>query len=42
MSESRNTPRIAGTTTAGSRFPERPVCGASRRERVPNAAHDIP
>ncbi|WP_260434832.1 MULTISPECIES: hypothetical protein [unclassified Burkholderia] len=42
MPESWNTTRIAGTTTAGSRFPGRLACGASRRERVPNAAHDIP
>lgn len=42
MSEGWSTLRIAGTTTAGSRFPERPACGASRRERMPNAAHDTP
>ena len=32
---------LAGTTTAGSRFPERP-CGASQRERGSQAAHDVP
>ncbi|WP_275051760.1 hypothetical protein [Burkholderia metallica] len=42
MSDSWNTTRIAGTTTAGRRFPERPACGALQQERAPNAAHDIP
>lgn len=42
MSESWNTPRSAGTTPAGSRFPERPACGTSQRERAPRASHDIP
>jgi hypothetical protein len=42
MSESWNPTRTAGTTPAGSRFPERPACGASRRERTPIATHDIP
>ncbi|WP_264170263.1 MULTISPECIES: hypothetical protein [Burkholderia] len=42
MSDTRKTTRLAGTTTAGRRFPERPPCGASQRERVPIAAHDVP
>ncbi|WP_279613401.1 hypothetical protein [Burkholderia sp. BCC0405] len=42
MSERWNTARSAGTTPAGSRFPERPACGPSRQERAPQAAHDIP
>ncbi|WP_279573914.1 hypothetical protein [Burkholderia sp. D-99] len=42
MSESWNTARSAGTTPAGSRFPERPACGAPQRERALQATHDIP
>lgn len=42
MSESWNTARAAGTTLAGSRSPERCACGASQRERTPQATHDIP
>ncbi|VWC85093.1 MULTISPECIES: hypothetical protein [Burkholderia] len=42
MPESWNTARSAGTTPAGSRFPERPACGASQRERAPQATYDIP
>lgn len=42
MSERWNTARSAGTTPAGSRFPERPACDPSRQERAPRAAHDIP
>lgn len=42
MSESWNTARSAGTTPAGSRFPERPACGTSRRARASQATHDIP
>ncbi|VWB44865.1 hypothetical protein BLA15945_02056 [Burkholderia lata] len=42
MSESWNTARSAGTTPAGSRFPERPACGISRRARASQATHDIP
>ncbi|MDS0846326.1 hypothetical protein [Burkholderia cenocepacia] len=41
MSDTRRTTRLAGTTIAGSRFPERP-CGASQRERGSQAAHDVP
>ncbi|WP_282506727.1 hypothetical protein [Burkholderia cepacia] len=42
MSEDWNTTHLTGMTLAGSRFPERPACGASRREREPIATHDIP
>lgn len=42
MSESLNTTRPTGATPAGSRFPERPACGATPRERAPKAPHDIP
>ncbi|MEN8517855.1 hypothetical protein [Burkholderia sp. RS02] len=42
MSESWNTTRVTGTTPAGGRFPERPACGASQRERAAKATHDIP
>ncbi|KAF1031595.1 MAG: hypothetical protein GAK33_07435 [Burkholderia lata] len=42
MSESWNTARSAGTTPAGSRFPERPACGTSQRARAPQVSHDIP
>lgn len=42
MSESWNIARSAGTTPAGSRFPERPPRGASQRERASQATHDIP
>ncbi|WP_257786210.1 hypothetical protein [Burkholderia seminalis] len=42
MPDSMTTARIAGMTTAGSGFPERPACGALQREREPKAAHDIP
>ncbi|WP_265341760.1 hypothetical protein [Burkholderia pyrrocinia] len=42
MSESWNTTRSTGTTPAGRRFPERPACGASQRERATKATHDIP
>ncbi|WP_265334719.1 hypothetical protein [Burkholderia sp. BE17] len=41
MSESWNTAR-SGTMRAGGRFPERPACGASQRERAAKATHDIP
>ncbi|VWD02418.1 hypothetical protein BLA39750_02655 [Burkholderia lata] len=42
MSESFDTARSAGMAPAGSRFPERPACGTSQRERTPQASHDIP
>ncbi|MDR6500995.1 hypothetical protein ACPUER_30950 [Burkholderia sp. DN3021] len=42
MSESWKTTRITGKVPAGSRFPERPACGASRREHTAKATHDIP
>ncbi|HHX4054414.1 MAG: hypothetical protein ACN6QT_09440 [Burkholderia contaminans] len=42
MSDTRKAARLAGTTTAGSRFPERPACGASLRESGSRAAHDVP
>ncbi|WP_423759215.1 hypothetical protein [Burkholderia sp. NLJ2] len=42
MSESFNTTRLTGATPAGSRFPERPACGATLRECAPKAPHDIP
>ncbi|WP_279612227.1 hypothetical protein [Burkholderia sp. BCC0397] len=42
MSDTRKAVRLAGTTTAGSRFPERAACGAWQREHVPKAAHDVP
>jgi hypothetical protein len=42
MSESWNPTHITGTTPAGSRFTERPACGATQRERAPKAPHDIP
>lgn len=42
MPDTRKTARLAGTTTAGSRFPECPACGAWQRECVPKAAYDIP
>ncbi|WP_256978099.1 MULTISPECIES: hypothetical protein [unclassified Burkholderia] len=42
MSDTRKADRLAGTTTAGSRFPERPACGASQRESGSQAAHDVP
>lgn len=42
MSDIRKAARVVGTTTAGSRFPECPACGARQRERVSRAAHDIP
>ncbi|WP_256946636.1 MULTISPECIES: hypothetical protein [Burkholderia] len=42
MSDTRKAARGAGTTTAGSRVPERAACGASQRERGSQAAHDVP
>ncbi|HGL6721043.1 hypothetical protein NTJ56_03465 [Burkholderia contaminans] len=42
MSDTRKAARLAGTTPAGSRFPERPACGASLRESGSQAAHDVP
>lgn len=42
MSDTRKATRLAGTTTAGSRFPELPACGASLRESGSRAAHDVP
>ncbi|WP_321859087.1 hypothetical protein [Burkholderia cenocepacia] len=42
MSDTRKAARLAGTTTAGSRFPERPARGASQPERGSQAAHDVP
>ena len=41
MSDTRKADRLAGTTTAGSRFPS-PACGASQRESRSQAAHDVP
>ncbi|WP_275924002.1 hypothetical protein [Burkholderia sola] len=42
MSDTRQAGRLAGTTRAGSRLPERSARGAWQRERVSKAAHDIP
>ena len=42
MPESLNTTRRTGAMPAGSRFPERPACGATLRECALKAPHDIP
>ncbi|WP_279612707.1 hypothetical protein [Burkholderia sp. BCC1047] len=42
MSDTRQAGRVAGTTRAGSRLPERSACGVWQRERVSQAARDIP